>query len=322
MHSKDSSDTGKYKLVEYKERYIKDSNSCLPDSIKPHFPPPTSVAKEQQPPENHIISGLHDTPLSDEAKEAFFQARNTRMETLTAGIKPALTEIGGQPLAVFPDYTENATLEDIFLPSTMTCNETVPYGPELYMPFSNANGNTAATTVSQQPPSRLSSSANSSVSASAVSQPPSRLSSSANSSVSAGAVSQPPSRLSSSANSSVSMTAEAGEHNHYNQLQASYSPSSGYQSSPSMPATSPESNLLDSLSPQELNDTDLDKLIESLNSEPQVQTGTSTKSLRQGDHTFDGIIDQLLAENLLNNGEALPDLPIYDQYSYHKHNGN
>ena len=289
--------------MEYKERYIKDSNSCLPDSIKPHFPPPTSVAKEQQPPENHIISGLHDTPLSDEAKEAFFQARNTRMETLTAGIKPALTEIGGQPLAIFPDYTENATLKDIFLPSTMTCNETVPYGPELYMPFSNANGNTAATTVSQQPPLRLSSSTNSSVSAGAVSQ-------------------QPPSRLSSSANSSVSMTAEAGEHNHYNQLQASYSPSSGYQSSPSMPATSPESNLLDSLSPQELNDTDLDKLIESLNSEPQVQTGTSTKSLRQGDHTFDGIIDQLLAENLLNNGEALPDLPIYDQHSYHKHNGN
>ena len=267
--------------MEYKERYVKESNSCLPEGFRPHYPEPTSVTKQQPSTENHIISGLHDTPLSDEAREAFFQTRNSGVGTFTTGMKPALSENGTQPLKIFPDYTENAALEDIFLPPTMTCNDTIPYGPEPYMPFTNANGNTAVTSVSQ-----------------------------------------PLARLSSSANSSVSVTSEASDHNHYSQPQASYSPSSGYQSSPSMPATSPESNLLDSLSPLEVNDTDLDKLIDSLNSEPQVQTEPSTKSLKQGDPTFDGIIDELLAESVLNDGVTFPDLPIYDQYSYHKHNGN
>ena len=267
--------------MEYKEKYVKESNSCLPEFFRQHYPEPTSVTKQPPSTENQVISGLHDTPLSDEAREAFFQTRNSGVGTFKTGIKPAMSENGTQPLKIFPDYTENAALEDIFLPPTMTCNDTIPYGPEPYMPFTNANGNTAVTSVSQ-----------------------------------------PLSRLSSPANSSVSVTSEASEHSHYNQPQASYSPSSGYQSSPSMPATSPESNLLDSLSPHEIDDTDLDKLIDSLNSEPQVQTEALTKSLKQGDPAFDGIIDELLAESLLNDGVTFPDLPIYDQYSYHKHNGN
>lgn len=278
--SKDSGNTGKYKLVEHKEKYIMESNSCLPDHMKPHFPAPTGATKER-PTENHIINGLHETPLSEDAREAFFQARNMGVDTFTTGLQPALSENGTQPIKIFPDYTANATLEDLFVPPTMSCNETIPYGPELYTPFSNAS------TSSTVPPA-----------------------------------SHPLSRIPSSANSSVSVSSETIEHNHHSQIQPSYSPSSGYQSSPNMHSASPDSNPLDLLSPQQLDDPDFDELIDALNSESQVQTKPLKKSLEQGNSTFDGIIDELLMENLLENGETFPDLPIYDQSFYYNQNSN
>ena len=255
-----------------------ESNSCLPDYAKPHYPVPLT---KPQLNENHIINGLHDTSLSDDAREAFFQARNVGLDRFMAGMQPALTEDGTQPIKVFPDYTKNATLEDIFVPPTMSCNESISYGPEMYAPFSSTSNNTIA--------------------------PP---------------VSYPLSSISSSAGSLVSISSEAGDHNHHSQIQASYSPSSGYQSSPNMVSTSPDRNPLDTLSPQCLNDTEFDELIEVLNSEPPVQTEPVKNVLNQGDSKFDGIIDELLVESLLNNGGAFPDLPTFDQPFYHNHNGN
>ena len=256
-----------------------DSNSCLPDSLKPHFPPPRDAMKEQ-PNKDHIINGLHDTALSEDAREAFFQARNMGLDTFTTGLQPALLEDGTQPVKTIPDYTENATLEDIFVPSTMNHDKTVPYGPELYIPSTIANNSTAEYPV-VQPLSRVSLAASNAV--------------------------------------SVSPQVAVAEHNHQ-QIQTNYSPSSGYQSSPNAHSTSPESNLLELLSPEKLDNAEFDELINALSSAPQIETEPLKKPLNQGDSTFDGIIDELLMENLLSNGEAFPDLPVYDQFFYHNHN--
>ena len=277
---KDIGGTEKYKLVEHKENFVMESNSCLPDYFKPYYPVPTGTKKPQLN-ENHIINGLHDTSLSDDAKEAFFQARNVGLDRYMAGIQPALTEDGTQPIKVFPDYTENATLEDIFVPPTMSCNEIISYGPEVYSPFSNASSSTLA--------------------------PP---------------VSYPLSKISSSAGSLVSISSETVDQNHHSQIQASYSPSSGYQSSPNMVSTSTNRNPLDTFSLQHLNDTEFNELIEALNSEPPVQPEPVKNSLNQNGSTFDGITDELRVDNLLNNGDAFPDLPTYDQLFYHNHHGN
>ena len=279
--SKDSGDKGGYKLVEHKEKFVMDSNSCLPDGLKPHFPPPSGVMKEQ-PNKNHIINGLHDTPLSDDAREAFFQARNMGLDTFTTGIQPAMFGDGSQPVKVIPDYTENATLEDIFVPSTMNHDKTVPFGPELYVPsvITNNNGTTQYPVV------------------------------------------EPLSRVSSASSNAVSISSEVTEHNHQGQVQATYSPSSGYQSSPNTHSTSPESNLLELLSPEQLDNADFEELLNTLSSAPQIETEPLKKPLNQGDSTFDGIIDELLMDNLLSNGETFPDLPVYDQLFYHNHNSH
>ena len=47
---------------------------------------------KDQPNADHIINGLHDTPLSDDAREAFFQAHNMGLDTFTTGIQPAIYE--------------------------------------------------------------------------------------------------------------------------------------------------------------------------------------------------------------------------------------
>ena len=279
--SKDSGGTGKYKLVEHKENFIMESNSCLPDDLKQHYPVPTGSKTKPQLNESHIINGLHDTSLSDDAREAFFQARNVGLDRYAAGIQPALTEDRTQPIKVFPDYTKNATLEDVFVPSTMSCNETIPYEPEMYAPFSNASNNAIA--------------------------PP---------------VSYTLSRTSSSAGSPVSVAAEAVDHNRHSQIQASYSSSSGYQSSPNMVSTSTDRNPLNTFSPQHVIDTEFNELIEALSTVPPVQTEPLMNSLNQGGSTIDGIIDELLVDSLLNNGDAFPDLPIYDQPFCDNHNGN
>ena len=279
--SKDSGGTGKYKLVEHKENFIMESNSCLPDDLKQHYPVPTGSTTKPQLNESHIINGLHDTSLSDDAREAFFQARNVGLDRYAAGIQPALTEDRTQPIKVFPDYTKNATIEDIFVPSTMSCNETIPYEPEMYAPFSNASNNAIA--------------------------PP---------------VSYTLSRISSSAGSPVSVAVEAVDHNRHSQIQASYSSSSGYQSSPNMVSTSTDKNPLNTFSPQHVIDTEFNELIEALSTVPPVQTEPLMNSLNQGGSAIDGIIDELLVDSLLNNEDAFPDLPTYDQPFYHNHNGN
>ena len=246
-----SGTTEKYKPVDHKEKQVMESNICLPDHLVL-----TDITRPQLN-ENHIINGLHDTSLSDDAREAFFQARNVGLDRFMAGMQPALTEDGTQPIKVFPDYTKNATLEDIFVPSTVSCNETIPYGPEMYAPFSNVSNSAIA--------------------------PP---------------VSYPLSSISSSAVSLVSISSEAVDHNHHSQVQASYSSSNMHS----------DRNHLNTLSSQHLNDTKFDELIEALSSVPPVQTEPVKNSLNQGGSTFDGIIDELHVDNLLNNGDAFPDL--------------
>ena len=221
-----SGSTEKYKPVDQKEKQVMESSSCQPDH--PHHLVPTDITKPQLN-KNHIINGLQDTAPSDDAREASFQARNVGLDRFTSGMQPALTEDGTQPIKVFPDCTKNVTLEDIFVPSTMSCNETIPHGPEVYAPFSNASSNAIA--------------------------PP---------------VSYPLSKISSSAGSPVSVAAEAVDHNHHSQIQASYSSSSGYQSSPNMVSTSTNRNTLDTFSPQYLNDTEFSELIEVLSSVPPI----------------------------------------------------
>ena len=257
-----------------------DSNSCLPDGIKPHFPQPRGVMKEH-PNESQIMNGLH--PLSEDAREAFFQARNMGLDTFTTGIQPAILEDGSQLVKIIPDYTENATLEDIFVPSTMNNDKTVPFGPELYLPSANANNNG----TTEYP------------------------------------VVQPLLRVPSAADSAVTVSSEVNNRNHHRgQVQATYSPSSGYQSSPNTHSTSPESNLLELLSPEQLNNADFEELINTLSSTSQREAEPLKKPLSQADSTFDGIIDELLMENLLSNGETFPDLPTYDQFVYHNHNNH
>ena len=278
--SKDSGDKPGYKLVEHKENFVMDSNSCLPDGVKPHFPEPRGVMNVQ-PDESQIMNGLH--PLSEDAREAFFQARNMGLDTYTTGIQPAMLEDGTEPVKIIPDYTENATLEDIFLPSTMNHDVTFPYGPELYLPpvATNNNGTTEYPVV------------------------------------------QPLSRVPSAADSGVSVSTDITDHNHHQgQVQATYSPSSGYQSSPNTHSTSPESNLLELLSPEQLSNADFEELINALSSPSQKETEPLKKPLNQADPTFDGILDELLMENLLSNGETFPDLPVYDQFVYHNHNNH
>lgn len=278
--SKDSGDKAGYKLVEHKENFVMDSNSCLPDAFKPHFPQPRGVMKEH-PNESQITNGLH--PLSEDAREAFFQARNMGLDTFTTGIQPAILEDGTQPVKIIPDYMENAILEDIFVPSTMNNDKAIPFGPELYLPpvITNNNGTTEYPIV------------------------------------------QPLSRVPSATDSAVSVSSDVTEHRHHqSQVQAAYSPSSDYQSSPNTHSTSPESNLLESLSPEQLNNADFEQLINVLSSAPQIETEPLRKPLNQADSTFDGIIDELLMENLLSNGETFPDPPIYDQFVYHNHNNH
>ena len=277
-------------MIEHKEKFVMESNSRLPDELKQHFPQPAGEMNKR-PNKGHIVNGLQNTPLSDDAREAFFQARNIGLETFATGLQPAVSEEGAQPLQIIPNYTENATLEDIFIPSTMNNGKTIPHGPELYMPPVANNINTTrpslVPTTEQQP------------------------------------VAQSLSRVSSlSAGSAVSVSSEVTKHNHQNQLQASYSPSSGYQSSPNARSTSPESNLLELLSPEQLLEDNLDfeELIDTLSSPPQSENAPLKNPLNQS-NTFDGIIDNLLMENLLNN-EAFPDLPVYDQSFYLNHNGN
>lgn len=278
MCSKDIDKTGKYKLIEHKENYVMDSDRCLPDWVKPHFPEPVSVTK-QQPNKDRIINELCDTPLSDDAREAFFQGRNTGFNTYMTGMQPTLFEDGSLKVKLSRNCTENVTLEDVFVPSTMKSNKSIPYGPELYMPFSNSSNYS-------------------------VTEPP---------------VSQPLSGAYSSTTSSpVSTFSEVTLPN------TTYSPSSGYQSSPNAHSTSPESNPLDLFSPQQLDDTDFDKLIDVLSSDPQIHTDHEPlkKSHNQNSSTFDAVIDELLVESLLNGGDTFPDLPVYDQPFYHNHNGN
>ena len=263
-----------------------ESNSHLPDGLKQHFPQPAGVMNKHLN-KNHIVDGLQNTPLSDDAREAFFQARNIGVETFATGLQPAVSEEGAQPLQIIPNYTENATLEDIFIPSTMNNGKTIPYGPELYVPpvTNHTTAPSPAPITEQQ----------------SVAQTLSRVSSS-------------------SAGSTVSVSSEVTEQNHQNQFQASYSPSSGYQSSPNAHSTSPESNLMELLSPEQLDNLDIEELIDTLSSSPQIENAPLKNPLNQGG-TFDGIIDNLLMENLLSN-EAFPDLPVYDQSFYLNHNGN
>ena len=86
-----------------------------------------------------------------------------------------------------------------------------------------------------------------------------------------------------------------------------------------MVSTSTNRNPLDTFSPQHLNDTEFNELIEALSSAPPVQTEPVKNSLNQGGSTFDGIIDELQVDSLFKNGDTVPDLSIYDQPN---HNGN
>jgi len=151
--SAEKNETGKYKLVEHNEEYVMESNNCLADEIKPHFPPPLNAQKK--PPtenENHVVKNLQNTPLSETAREAFFQARNIGLDTFMTGIQPARLDNGIEPVQMIPDYTENATLDDVFVPPTMNCTGAIPFGPDLYVP------NSAPSQSSAIPPSNADSS--------------------------------------------------------------------------------------------------------------------------------------------------------------------
>ena len=134
-----------------------ESNNCLSDEIKPHFPPPFKAMKNQ-PKENvnHVVNSLQNTPLSEVAREAFFHARNVGLDTFMAGIQPARLDDGTEPVKMVPDYTENATLDSVFVPPTMSCSGAIPYGPDLYMPSMytqdvNANATSQSSPSSQVP---------------------------------------------------------------------------------------------------------------------------------------------------------------------------
>ena len=121
--------------MEHSEEYVMESNNCLPDNFKKHFPPPLNT-RQNQPKENvnPVITTLENTTLSEVAREAFFQACNVGMNTFTSGIQPARLDDGTEPVKMVPDYTENATLDSIFVPPTMSCSTQTPHGPDLYVP--------------------------------------------------------------------------------------------------------------------------------------------------------------------------------------------
>ena len=277
--SKESGDKGGYKIIEHKEKFVMESNSCLPDGIKPHFPQPAGMMSKHFN-TNHIIDGLHKTPLSDEAKEAFFHGRNMGVDTYTTGIQPAITEEGAQPLKIFPDYTQNATLKDVFVPSTMNNGKAIPYGPELYMPSIKVPSITPTN--------------NSTTEQSTIAQPLSSVPSS------------------SSAGSIVSVSYKASEYNHEKQFQTSNVSSSDYQSLPNIHSASSETDPLELLSPEQFDNLDFEELVSTLSSPPQIENAPLKKPLNQGKSTFDGITDNLLMENSVNN-EAFSDLPVYNQ---------
>ena len=135
ISSAENSETGKYKLVEHSEEYVMESNSCLPEAYKFHFPKLVSTEQNSSRADgNRVVTSLENTPLSEVAKEAFFHARNVGLDTFLTGIQPASLEDGTQPVKMVPDYTENATLDSVFVPPTMSCTGTIPYGPDLYAP--------------------------------------------------------------------------------------------------------------------------------------------------------------------------------------------
>ena len=240
--SKESGDKGGYKIIEHKEKFVMESNSCLSDAMKPHFPQPAGEMSKHFD-ANHIIDGLRKTPLSDDAKEAIFQARNIGVDTYTSGIQPAITEEGSQPLKIFPDYTQNATLKDIFIPSTMNNGKSIPYGPELYIP---------PTSVPSIVPTNTSTTEQHTIA-------------------------QPLSRVSSSPSTSnvVSVSCEATKHY---QFQPSNSSSSDFQSLPNVHSTSSESDLLELLSPEQFDNLDFEELIGTLSSPPQTENCTTQKT--------------------------------------------
>lgn len=136
--------------MEHNEEYVMESNNCLADEIKPHFPPPLSAQKTQpREDENHVVKNLLDTPLSETAREAFFQARNIGLDTFMTGIQPARLDNGIEPVKMIPDYTENATLDNVFVPPTMNCTGAIPFGPDLYMPSLYADSSPSESTSLQ-----------------------------------------------------------------------------------------------------------------------------------------------------------------------------
>ena len=153
--SAENSETGKYKLVEHSEEYVMGSNSCLPEEYKFHFPKVVSTEQNTSTENgNRVVTSLENTPLSKVAREAFFHARNVGLDTFLTGIQPAMLEDGTQAVKMVPDYTENATLDSVFVPPTMTSTGAIPYGPELYTPSMYAqNGSTNSS--SQSPSSSL-----------------------------------------------------------------------------------------------------------------------------------------------------------------------
>lgn len=140
LFSVDHSETGKYNLVEHNEEYVMASNSSVPDQVKGYLPSPANERKNQpKENENHVSNVISDTPLSESAKEAFFQARNIAMDTYGTGILPARLENGVQPVKMVPDFTENPTLESVFVPPTVNSVDGTTRGPELYAPCTASN---------------------------------------------------------------------------------------------------------------------------------------------------------------------------------------
>ena len=118
------------------------SNSSVADQVKPYLPVPANE-RENRPKENenHVSSVISDTPLSDSAQEAFFQARNIAMGTYGTGVLPARLENGIEPVKMIPDFTDNPTLESVFVPPTVSSTGGTTRGPELYAPGSySSNG--------------------------------------------------------------------------------------------------------------------------------------------------------------------------------------
>lgn len=192
-----------------------ESNNCLSDQIKPHFPPPLNAMKNRpQENVNHVVNSLQNTPLSETAMEAFFHARNIGMDTFAAGMQPARLDDGTEPVKLVPDFTENPTLDSVFVPPTMSCSGAVPYGPELYVPSMSAQ--------------------NASTSSSPLSSAPSQDSNPAPIEMLNSALSSRFQQESATSNSNL-LPSES----HSSNSSASFSPSSGYASSPGEPSLGP-----------------------------------------------------------------------------------